>query len=1214
MLGDQNKRLIISKLVLINFKSYAGQVEIGPFHKSFSSVVGPNGSGKSNVIDSLLFVFGFKAKKLRQGKLSDLIHNSARFPNLKECSVQVHFQEIIEKNQDELVNSFVVSRTVKKGDGKESSSYHIDGKPSSYTQVQTLLKSYGIDLDHKRFLILQGEVESISLMKPKGQNENEDGLLEYLEDIIGTTSYKQPIEDLVGQLDVLNNKYDEQLVKFKHIKNETNSLQSKSEEAIKYIQWENQITHLKNTICQLKKLLITRESLDLEMGIAENKIKQNELKKIQESESQENQELESKLKELEQELTLLQQDQKQQNKLLSSLEKQEIELKEFEKHSQTRKRKIMKSFSEDKHEKSEIDNFIGNFEQDVTRTNKEIEELKERLDKETQVLQEMQESLSDKTLVYQQEIEQLQVELQPWSEKINAKQSELDTYNSELGLLDTKINSGKLLLQESEQRFSELISSIDNRKDEFKVTEKNLLKNEKDLKEKQIQLKVLGEDVKTSKQEYVELQNKHSDTLEYMKSFKERGNIYKELMKQKQKGTINGICGRLGDLGTIDDKYDVAVSTACGALNSFVVETVEAGQMCIEFLKKHNLGRATFICLDKLRKFNLEKIKTPENSPRLFDLIKSDDRYLHAFYQSLGDTLVADNLDQANRIAYGKQRYRVVTLTGQLIDKSGTMSGGGNRVEKGGMRSTKADLDQTSIEDLEERMQEAELVYQRKTKEYEQLEEEIQDIQSDVKDFLNKKNLLELETKSLSDQVDDAKNAVKLARQNSQPEKHDVDRFKELKKLAVKLESELAPIKSSAQVIQDKIKQLHEKIMEIGGVRLRSQRHKVDSLNEQIEMLQAQVTKMYGEKTAKEKQRLKLVKAIEKKTIEMEEIEKEIEKQQEEYQEKLQETQSIKSKVSELENSIETKQDQVNELKQEYTEKIDSRNKMKSQQLELVTELKQMEQTFNKNKSLLKDVEFQKSQLELLSTGEADEELRTYSESELEGLSLKTLVSQLDKLECKFKTYLAEKQDSQINLGVIKEYKAKMAIFNERSNDVEKAAYERDTVKAKYDSLRKDRLVTFMDGFTKISQYLKEMYQIITMGGNAELELVDSMDPFSEGVLFSVMPPKKSWKNISNLSGGEKTLSSLALVFALHQFKPTPLYVMDEIDAALDFRNVSIVANYIKERTRNGQFIIISLRNNMFELADRLVGIYKTENTSKSITIDPQLVEQASAV
>ena len=150
---------------------------------------------------------------------------------------------------------------------------------------------------------------------------------------------------------------------------------------------------------------------------------------------------------------------------------------------------------------------------------------------------------------------------------------------------------------------------------------------------------------------------------------------------------------------------------------------------------------------------------------------------------------------------------------------------------------------------------------------------------------------------------------------------------------------------------------------------------------------------------------------------------------------------------------------------------------------------------------------------------------------------------------------------------------------------------------------------------------------MITMGGNAELELVDSLDPFAEGILFSVMPPKKSWKNISNLSGGEKTLSSLALVFALHHYKPTPLYVMDEIDAALDFKNVShaqpfdlvtlklmntqvsIVAAYIKERTKNAQFIVISLRNNMFELASRLVGVYKVNHMVRLATFIPHLLE-----
>lgn len=150
-----------------------------------------------------------------------------------------------------------------------------------------------------------------------------------------------------------------------------------------------------------------------------------------------------------------------------------------------------------------------------------------------------------------------------------------------------------------------------------------------------------------------------------------------------------------------------------------------------------------------------------------------------------------------------------------------------------------------------------------------------------------------------------------------------------------------------------------------------------------------------------------------------------------------------------------------------------------------------------------------------------------------------------------------------------------------------------------------------MQGFHIITRKLKEMYQMITQGGDAELELVDSMDPFTEGVSFSVRPPKKTWKNISNLSGGEKTLSSLALVFALHYYKPSPLYFMDEIDAALDFKNISIVAHYIKERTKNAQFIIISLRSNMFELSDFIVGIFKVRDCTDAVTIRNQIISTA---
>jgi structural maintenance of chromosome 4 len=192
-------RLMISRMELENFKSYAGVQVIGPFHKCFSSVVGPNGSGKSNVIDALLFVFGKRAKQLRLNKVSELIHKSAEHPTLGYARVSVYFQLIVDKEESEddfdvVENSeFTITRTVFSND---SSKYQVGEKNSTFADIAQLLKSHEIDLDNNRFLILQGEVEQIAMMKPKGANPNEEGLLEYLEDIIGSNKYVEKIDEV----------------------------------------------------------------------------------------------------------------------------------------------------------------------------------------------------------------------------------------------------------------------------------------------------------------------------------------------------------------------------------------------------------------------------------------------------------------------------------------------------------------------------------------------------------------------------------------------------------------------------------------------------------------------------------------------------------------------------------------------------------------------------------------------------------------------------------------------------------------------------------------------------------------------------------------------------------------------------------------------------------------------------------------------------------
>lgn len=179
-----------------------------------------------------------------------------------------------------------------------------------------------------------------------------------------------------------------------------------------------------------------------------------------------------------------------------------------------------------------------------------------------------------------------------------------------------------------------------------------------------------------------------------------RGAVLAGLTKLRDQGRLRGFHGRLGDLGRIDDKYDVAISTACPQLDNLVCDTVEDGQACLEHLKRTHAGRASIFCLDKLNVKIPEGIQTPENAPRLFDLVTPrDPKFARAFYKVLLDTLVAKDLAQANRIAFGAtKRWRVVTLDGKLIDSSGTMSGGGTRVARGGMSSKLGGADDSSPE------------------------------------------------------------------------------------------------------------------------------------------------------------------------------------------------------------------------------------------------------------------------------------------------------------------------------------------------------------------------------------------------------------------------------------------------------------------------------------------------------------------------------------
>ncbi|XP_031305953.1 structural maintenance of chromosomes protein 4 isoform X2 [Camelus dromedarius] len=1153
-------RLMITHIVNQNFKSYAGEKILGPFHKRFSCIIGPNGSGKSNVIDSMLFVFGYRAQKIRSKKLSVLIHNSDEHKDIQSCTVEVHFQKIIDKEGDdyEVVpnSNFYVSRTAYRDN---TSVYHISGKKKTFKDVGNLLRSHGIDLDHNRFLILQGEVEQIAMMKPKGQTEHDEGMLEYLEDIIGCGRLNEPIKVLCRRVEILNEHRGEKLNRVKMVEKEKDALEGEKNIAIEFLTLENEIFRKKNHVCQyyMKLNKITK-------FIEENKEK------------------------------------------FTKLDLEDVQVREKLKHATSKAKKLEKQLQKDKEKVEEFKGIPAKSENIITEATTRNNALEKEKEKEEEKLKEVMDNLKQETQGLQKEKESREKELMGFSKLVNEARSKMDVAQSELDIYLSRHNTAVSQLSKAKEALMAASETLKERKAAIGDIEAKLPQTESELKEKEKELQKLTQEEINFKSLVHDLFQKVEEAKSSLAMNRSRGKVLDAIIQEKKSGRIPGIYGRLGDLGAIDEKYDVAISSCCHALDHIVVDSIDTAQECVNFLKRHNIGVATFIGLDKMAVWakKMTRIQTPENTPRLFDLVKVKDEKIHqAFYFALRDTLVADNLDQATRVAYQKdRRWRVVTLQGQIIEQSGTMTGGGSKVMKGRMGSS------VVVEISEEEVNKMELQLQRDSQKAVQIQEQKVQLEEAVVKLRHSeremRNTLEKFTASiqrLSEQEEYLNVQVKELEANVLATAPDKRKQKLLEENVSAFKTEYDNVAERAGKVEAEVKRLHNIIVEINNHKLKAQQDKLDKINKQLDECASAITKaQVAIKTADRN--------LKKAQDSVFRTEKEIKDTEKEVNDLTAELKSLEDKATEVIKNTNAAEESLPEIQKEHRNLLqelkviqEHEHALQKDALSIKLKLEQIDGHISEHNSKIKywQKEIAKISLHPIEDNPV-EEILVLSPEDLEAIkNPDSITNQIALLE-------AQCHEMKPNLGAIAEYKKKEELYLQRVAELDRITNERDNFRQAYEDLRKQRLNEFMAGFYVITNKLKENYQMLTLGGDAELELVDSLDPFSEGIMFSVRPPKKSWKKIFNLSGGEKTLSSLALVFALHHYKPTPLYFMDEIDAALDFKNVSIVAFYIYEQTKNAQFIIISLRNNMFEISDRLIGIYKTYNITKSVAVNPK--------
>ncbi|XP_069390973.1 structural maintenance of chromosomes protein 4 [Paralichthys olivaceus] len=1201
-------RLMITHLVNRNFKSYAGEQILGPFHKRFSCIIGPNGSGKSNVIDSMLFVFGYRAQKIRSKKLSVLIHSSDKHKDVQSCTVEVHFQKIIDKEGDDyevIPNSkFYVSRTANKDN---SSVYHINGKKATFKEVGALLRSHGIDLDHNRFLILQGEVEQIAMMKPKGQTEHDEGMLEYLEDIIGSCRLKEPIQTLARRIELLNEQRGEKLNRVKLVEKEKNALEGERNKAVEFLTLENDIFKHKGQLCQYYVHDLQKRVVDKEQEKQKILEDTKELTEKNSKISQEMEKMNQELKNVEKKQNKLNKYIETQKEKFTQLDLQDVEVREKIKHSKSKNKKLQKQLEKDKEKLEEVRGVPASSEKAISEATVRKEELEKQKVKEEEKLKEVMESLKEETSGLQQDKETKEKELMELSKAVNETRSRMDLAQSELDIYLSRHNTALTQLNTAKQTLQSTSDTLRDRRTAIKDLEVKIPQKEQELKKDEGELEQLMKMDNDTREVVREMRQKVDEAKSSLSSNRSRGKVLDALMQQKKRGVIPGIFGRLGDLGAIEEKYDVAISSSCGALDNIVVDTIDTAQKCVTFLKEQNIGVATFIGLDKMKVWekNMAPIRTPEECPRLFDMVRVKDQSVRpAFYFALRDTLVAQDMEQATRMAFQKEkRWRVVTLKGQIIEMAGTMTGGG-RVMKGRMGSSiGTEVSQEELDRMESKLNERVSKLQGCQERKLQLEENIQRLRMQLRDMKNTLEKYANSMTSLADQEAHLKLQMKELEANVIAAAPDKAKQKQMEKSLDAFKKDFDAASSKAGKVENEVKRLHNLIVDINSHKLKAQQDKLDKVNKELDDCSSTITKAQVAIKTAGRNLKKCEESVSRVQLELEENEKLMAEFTEQLKKLEDEAGEIMKACQEAEAELPEVQEQYQGVLKEIKVLQQQEHALQEESLSVRLRVEQIETTITEHNNKIKHWQKEASKLSLHTIEDKPaEELPVLTPADLEEISdPNVIINKMMRLE----TQCAQMKP---NLGAIAEYKKKEELYLQRVAQLDEITTERDQFKRGYEELRKQRLNEFMTGFNMITNKLKENYQMLTLGGDAELELVDSLDPFSEGIMFSVRPPKKSWKKIFNLSGGEKTLSSLALVFALHHYKPTPLYFMDEIDAALDFKNVSIVACYIYEQTKNAQFIIISLRNNMFEIADRLIGIYKTHNTTKSVGINPKTI------
>lgn len=1165
--------VFLKSITIQGFKSFADRVKLELGH-GLSVVVGPNGSGKSNVADAIRWVLGEQsAKNLRGSKMEDVIFSgsSARRPvGMAEVSLvfdnttgifPLDYQEVI-----------ITRRVYRDGEGQ----YFINRSPCRLKDIHEVFMDTGAGKEGFS-IIGQGRVEEILNLKSEERRtliEEASGITKYrmrkreaLKRLDDTERNLERIRDILAEIEGQLGPLEEQATIAKEAVELTAEQKALEIEIVAY--------DLKEVRNKLTSSVQETEELQLavaaavaalsqkESEILSNKVKLNQLDEQIQRQQEVTYELDQALNKIIQELRLCQEREgflgEQISRVTTEVSAHEEKVRNSSEQLRAlegRRSLLFKTMVEANQTLKEDEQRLA--EAKARNGLEEIECLRENL---SQIQRRHTETATELSRVTHQ-FETIDSTFNQLDREKRDKEAIDLTYEQHESQLQGQIKVQESLQQENQQKMDENNQELARLRDQSKI--------------RQSELQQLNRELEKKSARYHALKNLEDSLEGYQRGVREL-----MLAKKNNVKACQELCGTLADLLQVEERYEVAIEVALGGgIQNIVAETEKGAKEAVHYLKSHNLGRATFLPLDVIQGGRANVTKETANDPGFVgvavDLIAFEEKYRKAFESQLGRILIVTDMDAATRVARASgYRARIVTLEGDQVHPGGSLTGGSFQRKGSNILGRSREIQELQSECQSIRTQQREL------------EQKVGALSLQIQDYEDRLKMLVSEGQEL-------KSGLAVLRTQEVNLKEQIQRVKAESVTLINrmeaLEQERKGLHRKKALLEEELKKLAEQI-KLAQSDLALQEEKNQRASREAEELQERLTQTKVQAAKWEQELKQAVERLEQEQVLLAENNLLLDQKRKD----LNDLEGGKARLVLEQNEWENRRKEKEEQQLRAQETLISLRKdretlsKESMEQERLAQIKRQEQQALEQK--LHNLE--------LKIARWDAEWETGYRRLQEELGITWEEAQSFQTERNRNELAARVQEIKlrvellgpVNQAAIEEYpklQERYDFLSVQKQDLEEANVSLHNLIAELDKTMSER---FEEGFTAVNEAFKGVFKELFNGGYAELRLVDPSNLLETGVEIIAQPPGKKPQLLSLLSGGERALTAIGLLFALLKVKPSPFCVLDEIEASLDDANVSRFAQYIHRLSDSTQFLVISHRKGTMEAADVLYGI-----------------------